>query len=221
MSRESFGATSAARSSFPRRDRYHGHAVADRMLPCAIHDGPRKARLEAEGTMHPRLNRLFGSIALAGCGAALASSSALAATPDDAAAVFASSLIATVGPDVLAHMTGNAGINIASGSGNRQGNALVVSQAVTPGAGQRRHRRLDEPNPARGLDGRVGRRRLRCGNRAAARGCRIARRGCAGGKRRQHRHQHRRGLSQHPAEHPDFALRLSAIALARGAIYRP
>lgn len=85
--------------------------------------------------MHPRLNRLFGSIALAGCGAALASSSALAATPDDAAAVFASSLIATVGPDVLAHMTGNAGINIASGSGNRQGNALVVSQAVTPGQG--------------------------------------------------------------------------------------
>lgn len=78
--------------------------------------------------MSVKMNRLFGSILLAGCGASVVCTSALAAS-DDANGVFAPALIASVGPDVLARATGNYGINIAAGLGNRQGNVLVVPQA--------------------------------------------------------------------------------------------
>ena len=81
--------------------------------------------------MSEKMNRLFGSILLAGCGASVVCTSALAAS-DDANGVFAPALIASVGPDVLARATGNYGINIAAGLGNRQGNVLVVPQAGSP-----------------------------------------------------------------------------------------
>jgi hypothetical protein len=84
--------------------------------------------------VNSQLNRLFGSIVLAGCGAGFACQGAFAAAPDDAGRVFTPTLIASVGPDVLAHATGNYGVNLVSGFGNRQGNVIVASAGATASA---------------------------------------------------------------------------------------
>ncbi|RKP58579.1 hypothetical protein D7S86_01125 [Pararobbsia silviterrae] len=52
--------------------------------------------------------------------------------------VFASRLVAAVGADALAHVTGNVGVNIAAGTGNRQDNTLTIvktGESVASGNG--------------------------------------------------------------------------------------
>ena len=52
--------------------------------------------------------------------------SATSVTPVRAGDVFSSGLVATVGADALAHVTGNYGVNIAAGTGNQQSNTLMI-----------------------------------------------------------------------------------------------
>jgi hypothetical protein len=51
---------------------------------------------------------------------------ATTATPVRANDVFSSGLVASVGADALAHVTGNYGVNIAAGTGNQQSNTLTI-----------------------------------------------------------------------------------------------
>lgn len=77
---------------------------------------------------------ITAAIAFAGA-LGLSSTHAVAGAADDAGPVFGSGMIAVVGADALSHITGNVGVNIAAGAGNRQSNTLMIVRTAEASAG--------------------------------------------------------------------------------------
>ena len=83
-----------------------------------------------------RFKHRWITAAMAFAGAlALSSTHAVAGAADDANPVFGSGMVAVVGADALSHITGNVGVNIAAGAGNRQSNTLMIMHTSEASAG--------------------------------------------------------------------------------------
>jgi hypothetical protein len=87
--------------------------------------------------MNARFKRRERQVVVASVAAGLVivcSSAAIAGPADDTQNIFGSGLVATVGADALSHVTGNVGINIASGTGNQQSNTLSIVRSSSESA---------------------------------------------------------------------------------------